>query len=119
MITYPVRYNQDDECVEDSELRVIGHPFATVDEGKEVKHERGRSMADGLNMMKGYKPATMPEKLAETVVSAEKDFSISADERKWLSQIQNKAIDRIARKHRTLIKQLIAKAAVAAAKGAV
>ena len=118
MITYPVRYNQDDECVEDSELRVIGHPFATVDEGKEVKHERGRDMADALNLLNGYKPplATTPEKLAEMGFS--EAFDLPAVVRDTLSLFQKKSLDRIERKHKKLIKKLIAKAAIEAVKGA-
>ena len=116
MITYPVRYNQDDECIEDAELRVIGHPFATVDEGKEVKHERGRLIADVMNMMKGYKLATTPEKLAETGFS--EAFDLPAGVREALSLLQRKSLDRIERKHKKLVKKLIAKAAIEAVKGA-
>ena len=120
MITYPIRYNQDDECVEDSELHVIGHPFATVDEGKEVKHERGRDMAEGLNFMAarraGIKLATTPEKLAETGFS--EAFDLPAGVREALSLFQKKSLDRIERKHKKLVKKLIAKAAIEAVKGA-
>ena len=111
MITYPIRYNQDDECVEDAELRVIGHPFATVDEGKEIKHERGRDMAEGLNFMAARRAGV---KLAN-VVALTTDFDLPAGVRKVLSLLQKKSLDRVERKHAKLVKKLIARATVAAA----
>ena len=109
MIVYPTRYNRDDECVEDAEFKVLGRPFATVDEGAEVKHSRGMLIAEAIN---AYVPGS-PPKLSE-ISPPPSVYDLPEKVYTGLSSVQKQKLIRIERKHKKMVAKLIAKAAQAA-----
>jgi len=117
VIAYPVRYNFNDECVEDAEFKVLAHPFATIEEGVEIKHERGVMIALAVN---AYVPGTFLEPVeqkataASTAVLATAVFHVPSEVLKLLSPVQRGKLIRIERKHKKLVAKLIVRAAQAA-----
>lgn len=113
MISYPVKYNQDDDCVEGSDFVVIARPHVEQGTNMEVYHEIGRLIADALNAYLSYSTPPPPDYLSlkpGPIIKIQNNiYDLPDSIANGLPVYQKKALSRIERKHKKMVAKLIAK----------
>lgn len=109
MIKFPVRYNEQDQAVEDSDFVIIAHPFIRAGQSIVEKDEIGKLLASSLNSMNvvgglSYNYSTKPGSLVENN-SAPSDlkpgtiqFFLPAELKKKMNHLEISKFDRFIKK---------------------
>lgn len=114
MIKFPVRYDRDDESLEDAEHIVFAHPFVGPGISQEDKHEIGEMIARAMNafFQNGSigRPVTLPKAdIKSDVAKTVNPFSIPDFIRSMLSDRHKKMLDRKERSLKKFVQKVTAK----------
>lgn len=110
MIKFPVRYNREDESVEDADFNVIAHPFILPGMSVDEKHEIGAMIEKALNILNEHKSIISgAEKAAQADFGFMQSYLLAPAIKSSLSERHKKSLDRIERKHKKFVAKLIAK----------